>query len=64
LKILRTIKRLKETFNIEIKSTFFGAHAIPIKYKNNRKKYLDLLINEMLPAIYEEKLADYIDVFL
>ena len=63
LKILRTIKRLKETFNIEIKSTFLGAHAIPLKYKNNRKKYLDLLINEMLPAIYEEKLADYIDVF-
>jgi imidazolonepropionase len=40
-----------------------GAHAIPLNYKNNRKKYLDLLINEMLPAIYEEKLADYIDVF-
>ena len=63
LKILRTIKRLKETFNINIKSTFLGAHAIPLNYKNNRKKYLDLLINEMLPAIYEEKLADYIDVF-
>ena len=63
LKILRTIKRLKETFDIEIKSTFLGAHALPKKYKNNRKKYLDLIINEMLPNIHKEKLADYIDVF-
>ena len=63
LKILRTIKRLKETFNIEIKSTFLGAHALPKKYKNNRGKYLDLIINEMLPNIYKEELADYIDVF-
>jgi imidazolonepropionase len=63
LKILRTIKRLKETFDIEIKSTFLGAHALPKKYKNNRGKYLDLIINEMLPNIYKEELADYIDVF-
>ena len=63
LKILRTIKRLKETFNIEIKSTFLGAHALPRKYKNNREKYLDLIINEMLPNIHKEGLADYIDVF-
>ena len=63
LKILRTIKRLKETFDIEIKSTFLGAHALPKKYKNNRKKYLDLIINEMLPNIHKEELADYIDVF-
>ena len=63
LKILRTIKRLKETFDIEIKSTFLGAHALPRKYKNNREKYLDLIINEMLPNIHKEGLADYIDVF-
>ena len=63
LKILRTIKRLKETFDIEIKSTFLGAHALPKRYKNNREKYLDLIINEMLPNIYKEELADYIDVF-
>ncbi|MDG1689189.1 MAG: imidazolonepropionase [Flavobacteriales bacterium] len=63
LKILRTIKRLKETFNIEIKSTFLGAHALPKKYKNNREKYVDLIINEMLPNIHKERLADYIDVF-
>ena len=63
LKILRTIKRLKENFNIEIKSTFLGAHALPKKYKNKRTKYLDLIINEMLPNIHKEGLADYIDVF-
>ena len=63
LKILRTIKRLKETFDIEIKSTFLGAHALPTKYKNKREKYLDLIINEMLPNIHKEGLADYIDVF-
>jgi imidazolonepropionase len=63
LKILRTIKRLKETFDIEIKSTFLGAHALPNKYKNKRTKYIDLIINEMLPNIHKEKLADYIDVF-
>jgi imidazolonepropionase len=63
LKILRTIKRLKETFDIEIKSTFLGAHALPKKYKNNRNKYIDLIINEMLPNIHKEELAEYIDVF-
>ena len=63
LKILRTIKRLKETFDIEIKSTFLGAHALPTKYKNKREKYLDLIIFEMLPNIHKEGLADYIDVF-
>ena len=63
LKILRTIKRLKETFDIEIKSTFLGAHALPTKYKNKREKYLDLIIYEMLPNIHKEGLADYIDVF-
>lgn len=63
LKILRTIKRLKETFDIEIKSTFLGAHALPTKYKNKREKYLDLIIYEMLPNIHREGLADYIDVF-
>ena len=63
LKILRTIQRLKQEFDINIKSTFLGAHAIPQKYKNNRHGYIDLLIHEMLPNIHTEKLADYIDVF-
>ena len=63
LKILRVIKRLKENSKATIKSTFLGAHAVPIEYKNNKSKYLDLIINEMLPAIESEGLADYIDVF-
>lgn len=63
LKMLRVIKRLKETCNLTIKATFLGAHAIPVEYKENRTTYIDLIINEMLPKIKEEKLADYIDVF-
>lgn len=63
LKILRVIKKLKDKYPVAIKATFLGAHAIPAEYKNNREGYMDLLINEMLPKIAEEKLADYIDVF-
>jgi len=63
LKILRVIRKLKENYSIPIKSTFLGAHAIPTIYKNDREKYIDLVINKMLPQIHEEKLADYIDVF-
>tara|TARA_B100001248_G_C27399380_1_gene468734 strand:+ start:11040 stop:12287 length:1248 start_codon:yes stop_codon:yes gene_type:complete len=63
LKILRVIKKLKQTSEITIKSTFLGAHAIPKKYESNRTQYLNLIINEMLPLIAEENLADYIDVF-
>ena len=63
LKMLRVIKRLKETLPISVKATFLGAHAFPIAYKENHRGYIDLIINEMLPKIAEEKLADYIDVF-
>lgn len=63
LKMLRVIKRLKENHPLEIKATFLGAHAIPPEFKNNKSGYLDLIINEMLPLIAEENLADYIDVF-
>ena len=63
LKILRVIKRLKELEWIPVKSTFLGAHALPIDFKNNREGYVNLIINEMLPRIHEEGLADYIDVF-
>ncbi len=63
LKILRVIKRLKETVPLTIKSTFLGAHAVPEPYKNNRKAYVDLVIDEMIPAVADEGLADYIDVF-
>tara|TARA_B100000965_G_C19576712_1_gene751648 strand:- start:632 stop:1879 length:1248 start_codon:yes stop_codon:yes gene_type:complete len=63
LKILRVIKRLKENSRATIKSTFLGAHAIPSEYKNNKNEYIDLIINEMLPAIASEGLADFIDIF-
>ena len=63
LKMLRVIKRLQESYDIPIKSTFLGAHALPKKYKNNKDQYINLIVNEMLPNIKEEELADYIDVF-
>ncbi len=63
LKILRVIKRLKKTMPIEIKSTFLGAHAFPKDFQNNHAGYVELIINEMLPIIESEKLAEYIDVY-
>ena len=63
LKMLRVIKKLKEKSNLTIKSTFLGAHAYPLEYRNNHQGYINLLVNEMLPVIGKEKLADYIDVF-
>ncbi len=63
LKMLRVIKKLKEKSKISIKSTFLGAHTYPLEYKENHRGYIDLIINEMLPVIANEKLADYIDVF-
>jgi imidazolonepropionase len=63
LKMLRVIKRLKAKSSLQIKSTFLGAHTFPLEYKENHQGYIDLMINEMLPVIAKEKLADYIDVF-
>ena len=63
LKMLRVIRRIKETSLIEVKSTFLGAHAIPEEYKNRRAEYVDTIIYEMIPVIAAEELADYIDVF-
>lgn len=63
LKMLRVIKRLKEDLPIAVKSTFLGAHAFPSEFKENHEAYLNAIINEMLPVIAEEGLADYIDVF-
>jgi len=63
LKMLRVIKKLKNLSPLTIKSTFLGAHAIPMEYKGKQDKYVDLVINEMLPQVAEEELADYIDVF-
>ena len=63
IKMLRVIKRLKAECSIEIKATFLGAHAFPPEHKENHRGYIDLIINEMLPIIKKEELADYIDVF-
>ena len=63
LKMLRVIRRIKNSSPIEVKATFLGAHAIPDEYKNNMEGYVDLVINEMIPVIASEDLADYIDVF-
>lgn len=63
LKMLRVIRRLKESSPLTIKSTFLGAHALPVEFKQNREGYLKLLINDVLPVIAEEGLADYIDAF-
>jgi len=63
LKSLKVIKALNERHPMEIISTFLGAHAVPPEYKGNTEKYVDLIINEILPKIAKEKLAEYCDVF-
>lgn len=63
LKMLRVVKRLKESYPLPIKATFLGAHAFPSEFKDNHEGYIDRIINEMLPAIAAEGLADYIDAF-
>jgi imidazolonepropionase len=63
LKILRVIKKLKEKSYLQIRSTFLGAHAYPLAFRGNHAGYIREIIEEMLPVIAEEKLADYMDVF-
>lgn len=63
LKMLRVIQRLAQNYPITIKATFLGAHAFPLNFKENHKGYIDCIINEMLPQIAQNKLADYIDAF-
>lgn len=63
IKMLRVIKKLAENYPIKIKATFLGAHAFPAEYKDNHSGYIDLIINDMLPKIAKENLADYIDAF-
>jgi len=63
LKMLRVIKKLKENYPIEIKATFLGAHAVPAEYKDNKSGYIQMLIDDILPSIQKEKLADFIDIF-
>ncbi|NVO10622.1 MAG: imidazolonepropionase [Bacteroidales bacterium] len=63
LKMLRVIKRLKESTPITIRATFLGAHAVPLEYKGRQGEYVDTIINEMIPLVASEDLADFIDVF-
>jgi len=63
LKILRVVKRLKQDFDIVIKATFLGAHGIPTEFKGEPDRYVDLVIEDMLPKVVAEGLADHIDVF-
>lgn len=61
LKMLRVIKRMKETLPVKIVSTFLGAHAVGRQY--TQSEYVNLIIDEMIPEVGRQKLADYIDVF-
>ncbi|WP_282018516.1 imidazolonepropionase [Salegentibacter mishustinae] len=63
LKMLRVIKKLQQNYDIPIKATFLGAHAIPKEYKEKPDAYMDLVIEKILPKVAEENLAEYIDIF-
>lgn len=63
LKMLRVIRRLKEHTDMAVKATFLGAHALPMIYRDNRAAYISLIINDMLPRVASEGLANYVDVF-
>ena len=63
LKLLRVIRRMKENSPMTIKSNFLGAHGIPMEYRGHQEDYVDLVINEMIPLVAAEDLADFIDVF-
>jgi len=63
LKMLRVIKRLDESYPITIKATFLGAHAFPKQFENNKDAYVDLIINNMLPLVAKDQLAEFVDVF-
>ena len=63
LKMLRVIRRIRENCPLEIRSTFLGAHAVPAEYRNDRDVYINQIINEMIPMVASEGLAEFIDVF-
>lgn len=64
LKMLRVIRKLDQIHPLKIKSTFLGAHALPSEFRQDKKGYINLIINEMLPEIGKEKLADFVDIFI
>ncbi len=63
IKMLRVIKELKKQSSIPIKASFLAAHAYPLKYRDDHQAYIKIIINEMMPLIAKESLADYVDVF-
>jgi len=63
LKMLRVIRRIKEKSPVEVRATFLGAHSFPEEFRHRRSDYVDLVINEMIPVVASDELADYIDVF-
>ena len=63
LKMLRVIKRLSQNYPVEIRATFLGAHALPKDYRNNKQDYIQVLIDEIMPEIAKENLAEFVDVF-
>lgn len=63
LKMLRVVKRLKEDLPLQVKATLLAAHALPVEFKDDRKGYLDLIVNELIPQVQRDGLADYVDAF-
>jgi len=63
LKMLRVIRRLQETLPIDIVATFMGAHEFPLEYRQNKEGYINLLINEMLPEVKVQNIAEFCDIF-
>ena len=63
LKMLRVIRRLKEASPMTIKANFLGAHGVPVEYRGNQKAFVDLVVDEMIPRVADQGLADFIDVF-
>ena len=63
LKMLRVIKQLKSSYNLPIRATFLAAHAVPIEYRGKKSEFIDHMLNNTLPTIAQEGLAEYIDVF-
>jgi imidazolonepropionase len=63
LKMLRVVKRLKENSDVSIKATLLAAHAVPAEYKDRKNEYINLIIQKIMPAVADENLADFVDVF-
>lgn len=63
LKMLRVIRRIRQSVPIEVKANFLGAHAVGRAFKGRQEEYVDMICSEMLPAVAAEALADYVDVF-